>query len=202
MPDRLSELALTALAEITPASTVGEEIGRVDEGDGVVSLRFATTLLGYPGWLWTVSISQLEGEEPTVLEAELLPAEGALLAPDWVPWSERLAEWKAAQAAAGEDAPADGSDEDADVDDDVDLDDDDADDDDDESDDDSDEDESDEDDDEPRVLHGGDLDGVDIDELDESDDDDDDEAADDDSDDPDDSAEGDSGDDVFDESER
>jgi hypothetical protein len=31
-----------------------------------------------------------------------MPGEGALLAPDWVPWSERLEEYRAAQAAAGE----------------------------------------------------------------------------------------------------
>ena len=96
------DLARAALLEITPASTVGEFIDTTDEGDGVVSLLFASAQPGYPDWRWTVSIAHVSGEEPTVLEAELMPAEGALLAPDWVPWSDRLAEYKAAQENAAE----------------------------------------------------------------------------------------------------
>ncbi len=153
------DLALAALREITPADTIGPAVGHVVEDDDVVSLWFHTRLAGYPGWHWTVTLAVVEGAEPTVLETELLPGEGALLAPDWVPWAQRLAEYQAAQAAAA--AAGDESDEDdldEDVLDDDDLDDEDA------------EDESDDDeDDEPKArLHAGDLDGVDIDELDES----------------------------------
>jgi hypothetical protein len=149
------DLALAALHEITPADTVGPAAGYTAEDDGVVSLRFHTRLSGYPGWFWTVAVAVVEDSEPTVLEVELLPGDGALLAPDWVPWATRLAEYQAAQAAA---AAADDDDEDDDLDDD------------DESDDDeSDGDESDDDDDEePKArFHAGDLDGVDIDEFDE-----------------------------------
>lgn len=152
------DLALAALHEITPAETVGPAAGHVVEADDVVSLRFHTRLAGYPGWYWTVTVALVEDSEPTVLEAELLPVDGALLAPDWVPWAQRLAEYQAAQAAAA--AAGDESDDElADDIDDEDLDDDDAD----------DETDDDDDDDEPKArLHAGDLDGVDIDELDES----------------------------------
>ena len=151
------DLALAALHEITPAETVGPAAGHVVEADDVVSLRFHTRLAGYPGWYWTVTVALVEDSEPTVLEAELLPGDGALLAPDWVPWAQRLAEYQAAQAAAAA-AGDEADDELAD-----DLDDDDLDDDDDADD------ETDDDDDEPKArLHAGDLDGVDIDELDES----------------------------------
>src|SRR5690606_1666808 len=82
------------------------------------TLSFATTMPGYPGWHWTVSVADLPGEAPSVLEVELMPGDGALLAPDWVPWSERLEEYRAAQAAAAaESAEADddeGEDEDGD----------------------------------------------------------------------------------------
>ena len=98
--DERARLAREALAEITADDTVGELTGQTAEGDGVTTLTFAATMLGYPGWHWTVSVAELPGEAPTVLEAELLPGEGALLAPDWVPWSERLEEYRAAQAAA------------------------------------------------------------------------------------------------------
>jgi hypothetical protein len=146
------DLALAALHEITPADTVGPAAGYTVEDDGAVSLRFHTRLSGYPGWFWTVSVAVVDDAEPTVLEVELLPGDGALLAPDWVPWATRLAEYQAAQAAAA--AADDGDDEDDDLDD---SDDDDSD------DDDSDDDEADEP--KPR-FHAGDLDGVDIDELD------------------------------------
>jgi len=137
-------LALAALAEITPESTIGEPADYAVESGGVVSLRFRSLLLGYPGWFWTVSLTRVEGEEPTVLEAGLLPGDGALLAPEWVPWSRRLEEYKAHQAEikASEEAQVDSSD-DGDEDDDDDLD-------------------------ESDYLHAGDVDGVDIEELDDS----------------------------------
>lgn len=141
------DLALAALREITPADTVGPAAGYTAEDDGAVSLRFHTRLSGYPGWFWTVSVAVVDGADPTVLEVELLPGDGALLAPDWVPWATRLAEYQAAQVAAAA----------IDEDDDEDLDDD----------EDDTDDEADDDEDEPKArFHAGDLDGVDIDELD------------------------------------
>jgi hypothetical protein len=148
------KFALTALLEVQPADTVGDFVGETDEGDYVTSYRFETTLPGYPGWNWTVTIADLPDEHPTVVESELLPIEGALLAPDWIPWSERMDEYRAAQLALGEQASDVGG-----------LDDDDPDDD----DQDDDDDDADDDDDEDIFgsdnLHGGDLDGVDIDEF-------------------------------------
>lgn len=155
------DLALAALREITPESTVGPAAGYTVEQDGSVSLRFANRLAGYPGWYWTVTVARVDEEDPTVLEVELLPGEGALLAPEWVPWDERLAEYRAHQVELAEQAAADGSLIDAEAPAlDEELDDDEV--------------ELDEDDDlvETDILHAGDLDGVDIDELDESADDD------------------------------
>ena len=93
------DLALAALHEITPAATVGPTAGYAVESDGVVSLRFETTLRGYPGWFWTVSVARVGEEEPTVLEAELLPGEDALLA-RMSPWF--LLESREAEAARRE----------------------------------------------------------------------------------------------------
>lgn len=168
MPDSTSpyeELARAALLEITSAATIGAYAGQVDEGNGAFSVLFDSSMPGYPDWKWTVSLAHVEGQEPTVLEAELMPAEGALLAPDWVPWSDRLAEYKAAQEALGEGVESDDADGD-DPDDEDDVADDESDDEDDELDEDdvlgND------------VLHGGDLDGVDIDDPADDDDDSDD----------------------------
>jgi hypothetical protein len=134
------KFALTALLDVTSPATVGDFVSETDEGDHVVTYRFATTMSGYPGWNWAVAVAHLPDEEPTIVESELLPAEGALLAPDWVPWSERMDDYRAAQLALGEAA---------------------------ESDDDDDDDDDEDDDDEfgSNNLHGGDLDGVDIDEA-------------------------------------
>ena len=111
MPDAgLTEIqrtrSLAALAEITRPSSVGNFISRVDAEDGSYSLLFECLLDGYPGWQWNVSLAEVDGDEPTVLEAELLPTEGALVAPDWVPWSQRLAEYLEAQKQAGIDEEA------------------------------------------------------------------------------------------------
>jgi hypothetical protein len=163
------DVAYAALLEITPVETIGDPAGEVDEVDGVVSVLFECAMPGYPGWKWTVSVASLDDAEPSVLEVELMPAEGALLSPDWVPWSDRLAEYKAAQIAAGEEV--DDSDDTDEPDDDADdeeaddeTDDDESDDED--SDDDDDDDEDDDDDHVIHVVHGGDVDGIDIDELD------------------------------------
>lgn len=91
-------VARAALAEISPAGTVGDLLDRSVLDDGTSTLRFASTLSGYPGWHWSVSVAEVTGEEPTVMEAELMPGEGALIAPDWVPWAERLEDYRAAQA--------------------------------------------------------------------------------------------------------
>ena len=153
----LVEVAHSALLEITPEATIGAPSGQTEEG-GATAVTFQANMAGYPGWHWTVAIATLDDAEPSVLEVELMPGNGALLAPDWVPWSERLADYEAAQGALSADENDDeieGSEL--------------------ESDDESDDDESDDDDDDDDdlgsdVLHGGDLDGVDID-LDDADDD-------------------------------
>jgi hypothetical protein len=162
-------LARTALLEVTPESTVGAPAGSVDEGDGVVSVLFANRMPGYPGWRWTVSVAQVDGDEPTVLEVELMPGDGSLVAPEWVPWSERLAEYRAGQDEHGDDdsdEEDDDSDEDDDDSDEEDADYDDTDDD--EADDDAsdDDDEFDADEDDLDEPDDDDLDGVDVDELD------------------------------------
>jgi hypothetical protein len=146
------ELALAALHEITPATTVGEPTDSSVDADGVLTVRYENRMPGYPGWFWTVSLAQVDGSAPTVLEAELMPGDGALTAPDWLPWAERLAEYQAAQAAlAAEGLATDDlvivEDEDEDLDDVDDLD------------------AVDFDRDGSPILHSGDVDGVDIDEL-------------------------------------
>ncbi|MCY7287476.1 MAG: DUF3027 domain-containing protein [Cryobacterium sp.] len=93
--------ARTALLEITPAESIGAPLGHIVEGERLLSLLFDCTLSGYPGWRWTVTLARVDQEsEPSVLEAELTPGDDALIAPEWVPWSDRLADYRTAQELA------------------------------------------------------------------------------------------------------
>lgn len=47
---------------------------------------------GYPGWRWAVTVVRAaRAKNVTVNEVTLVPGVGALLAPPWVPWSDRIA---------------------------------------------------------------------------------------------------------------
>jgi hypothetical protein len=95
------DLARAALLNITPAETIGALVGHTVAGERSLSLLFECTMTGYPGWVWTVSMSRIDdSSEPFVLETELMPGDGALLAPDWVPWSDRVADYRSAQDVA------------------------------------------------------------------------------------------------------
>ncbi|CAL9457430.1 putative protein [Streptomyces sp. enrichment culture] len=94
-PDRLCaealDLARTAAEEAAAPGVVGEHVGLVSEGDRVVTHFFECKELGYRGWRWAVTVARASRARiVTVDEAVLLPGPDALLAPEWVPWSERL----------------------------------------------------------------------------------------------------------------
>src|SRR5581483_1066008 len=68
-----------------------EHLGVRAEGDRVATHAFAATLPGYRGWYWAVTVARVpRGRAVTVDEVVLLPGDGALLAPAWVPWEERV----------------------------------------------------------------------------------------------------------------
>jgi hypothetical protein len=72
-------------------SGVGDHLGATAEGDRVVVHRFASTDPGYRDWAWTVVVARASrAKTATVSEVSLLPEAGAVLAPAWLPWDERL----------------------------------------------------------------------------------------------------------------
>ncbi|MFJ8596477.1 DUF3027 domain-containing protein [Streptomyces sp. NPDC093598] len=94
-PDRLCaeavDLARAAAEEAAAPGIVGEHVGLVSEGDRVVTHFFECRELGYRGWRWAVTVARASRAKiVTVDEAALLPGPDAVLAPEWVPWSERL----------------------------------------------------------------------------------------------------------------
>lgn len=91
--------AYNAAVEAASRNAVGFFIQSIEEDEGVVTYLFEGKLKGYVGWRWSVSVFQGdENAEPTVSEVLLVPGPESLVAPDWVPWSERLADYKALQA--------------------------------------------------------------------------------------------------------
>ena len=86
------EVARAAAVEVAGSpDLVGEHLGTVREGERLVAHQFESLAPGYPGWHWTVTLARVpRGRTPTVNEVALLPGQGAVLAPPWVPWAERL----------------------------------------------------------------------------------------------------------------
>ena len=81
------------VARETAGQKVGAHLGCEQEGDDplVVTHSFASNDPAYVGWRWAVTVTRADGfDEVTVDEVVLLPGDGALLAPEWVPWSERV----------------------------------------------------------------------------------------------------------------
>ena len=87
-----------AAKDSAPAGGVGKFLGTVDEEAGVVSYRFEANLKQYVGWEWNVVVFQAKKADPTVSEVVLLPGKESIVAPDWVPWSERRAELEKSEA--------------------------------------------------------------------------------------------------------
>nr|WP_211247237.1 DUF3027 domain-containing protein [Cryptosporangium arvum] len=83
-------MALDAAREVGH-EMVGEPVGVSADGERLVTHRFAALQPGYSGWYWTVTLARApRSKHVTISEVALLPGSDALLAPEWVPWSERL----------------------------------------------------------------------------------------------------------------
>jgi hypothetical protein len=95
IPDRLCaeavELALAAAEEVAGRGRVGEHLSLQVDGDRVVTHFFACREEAYHGWRWAVTVARApRAKLVTVDETVLVPGPEALLAPEWVPWSDRL----------------------------------------------------------------------------------------------------------------
>lgn len=105
--------AYNAAVEASSRNAVGFFIESIEEDEGVVTYLFEGNLKGYVGWRWSVSVYQADENSPaTISEVLLVPGPESLIAPDWVPWSERLADYKALQAELEAQAALDAEDAD------------------------------------------------------------------------------------------
>ena len=66
-------------------------MGAAAEAERVVAHTFDCLLPGYRGWHWSVTLARASrSRQPTVGEVVLMPGPAAVLAPQWIPWSDRL----------------------------------------------------------------------------------------------------------------
>jgi len=85
------DTARAAVEEITAAPTIGRHLAAKSEGDRLVTHLFESRLPGYLGWQWYAVLTRnSRSKVVTVSELGLLPSEDAILAPEWVPWAERV----------------------------------------------------------------------------------------------------------------
>jgi hypothetical protein len=85
------DAARTAIEGIAKASEIGDHLAARTEGDRVVTHLFESRLPGYLGWQWYAVLTRNSRSKViTVNELGLLPSEDSVLAPEWVPWAERV----------------------------------------------------------------------------------------------------------------
>jgi hypothetical protein len=83
--------ARAALLADVEAADVGDHLGVVAEGDRVVTHLFDCTRTAYSGWRWSVTVARASRQKHvTVDEIVLIPGDEAIVAPEWVPYRERL----------------------------------------------------------------------------------------------------------------
>jgi hypothetical protein len=85
------DVARAAVEGIAPAEQIGRHLGARTEGDRIVTHLFESKLAGYGGWQWYAVLTRnSRSKVVTVDELGLLPSEDSILAPEWVPWAERV----------------------------------------------------------------------------------------------------------------
>ncbi len=85
-----TDAARAALVAEVGADVVGEHLTAGPEVGGAVTHSFACTQAGYPGWVWAVTVAAAGADAVTIDEIVLLPGENAIVAPEWVPWRDRI----------------------------------------------------------------------------------------------------------------
>ncbi len=85
-------LARRVVAEVAEPGAVGEHVAFEMLEDRLGTHYFACASPAYPGWRWSVVVARPpRAHSATVSETNLVPADGALLAPPWLPYADRIA---------------------------------------------------------------------------------------------------------------
>ena len=81
-----------ALADAEKASQVGNFISvEFDDENRVASYLFEADIQGYKGWRWCVTVAKVDEEAaPTICDLVVIPGPDSLLAPDHIPYMDRI----------------------------------------------------------------------------------------------------------------
>ena len=70
---------------------VGEFYSVDSDEERIATYLFEAKLPGYDGWRWAVTVAKIDEQSaPTICDVVLLPGTKALLAPNWIPYSQRI----------------------------------------------------------------------------------------------------------------
>jgi Protein of unknown function (DUF3027) len=85
------DAARAAAVEEAGAAMVGDHLDASMDGERVATHVFACLSPAYVGWQWAVTVARPpRAKTVSIDEVVLLPGPDALIAPQWVPWSERV----------------------------------------------------------------------------------------------------------------
>lgn len=99
------DVALRGVQGIAPAHAIGLVHHVRAEEERLSTHLFECTLPGYRGWFWFATLSRApRSRVATICEVGLLPGDDALIAPDWVPWADRVRPEDLQENAAQENA--------------------------------------------------------------------------------------------------
>lgn len=106
-PDPFLAAAVTearaAVEGITVPGAIGPHLAAKSEGDRLVTHLFESRLAGYQGWQWYAVLTRnSRSKVVTVSELGMVPSEESILAPEWVPWAERVRPEDAQEHNAGD----------------------------------------------------------------------------------------------------
>jgi hypothetical protein len=94
MTDKFNALEIARIAAIEDSGDskfVGDLVSIDQEDDRIATYLFESALPGYSGWRWAVTIIKVDDSAAaTIADVVLLPGADALLAPEWIPYKERI----------------------------------------------------------------------------------------------------------------
>lgn len=85
------DVARDAALGVAGPSSVGDHLTVRVEGERLVTHYFDCDAAGYPGWRWAVTLARApRSKVATVCEVNLVAGEDSVVAPAWLPWSNRV----------------------------------------------------------------------------------------------------------------
>ena len=94
MTDTFNALELArgaALEDARDPKFVGGLVSIDQEDERIATYLFESSLPGYAGWRWAVTVIRVDELSPvTIADVVLLPGAESLLAPEWIPYKDRI----------------------------------------------------------------------------------------------------------------